>query len=138
MAATKPRILVVEDELIIRLFLVEALEEAGYDVVEAASGDHAAKELDGPDGFRVLLTDLHMPGTLDGFALARRAREKDPNIAVLYMTGRPDALQPLGAISRRDAVLLKPYGPSQVLEVVSRLIGEPPANSRSDSPVETG
>jgi len=121
-AVNKPRVLLVEDELLIRLFLAEALSDAGFEVVEAATGDEAAHELEETTGFGLLLTDLQIPGTLDGFGVARKAREKNPDTGILYMTGRPDALNRLGRTGHREEVLLKPYGPSQVVEAARRLL----------------
>jgi CheY-like chemotaxis protein len=124
------RVLLVEDEQLIRLFLVEALNDAGYQVVEVATGDDASKELDGPDVFELLMTDVHMPGRLDGIAVARKARQKYPDIAVIYMTGRPDVLQRAGPVGPHEAVLVKPYAPSLVLETVARLLGTSHSASR--------
>src|SRR5947209_11222071 len=113
------RVLLVEDEQLIRLFLVEALNDAGYQVVEVATGDEASKELDGPNGFELVMTDVHMPGRLDGIAVARKARQRFPDIAIIYMTGRPDVLQRAGPVGPQEAVLVKPYAPSLVLETVA-------------------
>jgi CheY-like chemotaxis protein len=64
------RVLLVEDEGLIRLLTAEVLHEEGFEVVEAWNGVEAIRLLDGPDGFDVLFTDVRMPGTLDGIDVA--------------------------------------------------------------------
>ncbi len=119
---SRSRVLLVEDEFLIRLIMAEALADDGLDVVDAPSGDAAAALLDGPDGFDLLLTDMQMPGRMDGAALARHARERHPDIAVVYMTGRPDVLGRLGLLGKRETVLHKPFGMTEALVAVHRLL----------------
>ena len=102
------RVLLTEDEQELRSMLAEVLIEANYEVVEAASGDAAALLLDCPNGFDVLVTDIHMPGRLDGLALGRRFRAHYVQSPILYMTGRPDAMRGVRLHPDREAVLLKP------------------------------
>lgn len=63
------RVLLVEDENLIRLVTSEILQDEGFEVVEAWNGDEAVRLLDGPDSFDILFTDVQMPGTLDGGAM---------------------------------------------------------------------
>jgi CheY-like chemotaxis protein len=84
------RVLLAEDEFLIRMMLAEDLEAAGYDVVEAETGDDALAKSLGGDGCDVLVTDIEMPGSLDGLALAVRMRERHPDLPVVYVTGRPE------------------------------------------------
>ncbi len=116
------RVLLVEDERLIRLVLVELLTDAGLRVTAAGTGDDAAALIDGPDGFDLVLTDMQMPGGLDGTAVARHARRRHPGICVIYMTGRPEVLRGVGALGPRDAVLPKPFAPSELLPVIRRLL----------------
>lgn len=106
-SATRPvRILFAEDEALIQLVATTELTEAGYEVVEVASGDAALSALRDDPGFDVLLTDIRMPGDTDGWELAEAARLLNPDIAVVYATG-------YSAITLRpvpDAVCVgKPY-----------------------------
>ena len=119
---TNRKILIVEDEFLIRLTLAEALAEDGFEVIEAGSGDEALTLLQQQDGITLLLTDIQLPGGLDGVALARTAREKVPDMPVIYMTGRPDAF---GASTRTpyDAFITKPYLPSEVCATARRMTG---------------
>lgn len=121
MPATSTRILVVEDEFLIRLTLVEALSDEGYDVLEAESGDAALPILQSDPSIRVLLTDIQLPGTLDGTRLAHRARETRPTLPVLFMTGRPDPAVEAAA-APHDGYIAKPYSLTEICEAVRRLV----------------
>ncbi len=116
------RILLVEDEFLIRLTLAEVLIEAGFEVAEAENGDEAVLLMKGPDGFDLLLTDIQMPGGTDGIALARRLRETRPDIPIVYMTGQPDAMRHAAPLGAREVFVRKPYGPSEVLRIIHRLL----------------
>jgi CheY-like chemotaxis protein len=116
-----PRILIVEDEFLIRMMLCEALGEAGFEVIEAATGDEALRALAAHPQLRLLLTDIQLPGGADGRAVARAAREAAPGLPVIYMTGRPDSL--LATASPHDAVIAKPCLPSEVCALARQLTG---------------
>ena len=114
------RLLLVEDEFLIRLMLSEALLDDGYEVVEASDADEAIGRLADDDApFRALLTDVQLPGPVNGYELAHRVRARVPGIPVIFMTGRPE---PLGESFRRDVVIAKPYLPSEVCAAVARLL----------------
>lgn len=118
------RILVVEDEELIRLVLVETLADEGYRVVEASTGDEAARLLDGPDEFDAVVTDVQMPGTLDGVAVGRHARGRRPTIPIIYATGRPESMARAGPLGPLDALLCKPYEPREVVATICVLLSE--------------
>ena len=113
--------LLVEDDLLIREIMAEALADAGFDVTSAASGDEAALVL-GHRRFDLLLTDVQMPGRLDGIGLAAHARERDPDLPVIYVSGRPDALVGVARLGPRDAFIRKPYGPGELVAAAHRLL----------------
>lgn len=114
------RILVVEDEFLIRLTLVEALSDEGFDVAEAETGDMALPMLQADPSIDVLLTDIQLPGALDGKRLAQRARESRPDLPVLFMTGRPDPAAEAGA-SALDRYIAKPYTLADICSAVRSL-----------------
>jgi DNA-binding response OmpR family regulator len=116
------KILLVEDDYLIRLTLAEALAEAGFAVLEAASGDEASAMLQHEITIALLLTDVQLPGHLNGLQLAELARNRTPDLPVLFMTGRPDVLG-AGGRSVRDAFIAKPYLPSDVCAAARRLTG---------------
>jgi CheY-like chemotaxis protein len=114
----RPRILVVEDEHLVRQLIVIELEEAGYDVVEAADGNQALDALSRapvPDG---LFTDIRLPGRLDGWAIAEAARKASQKVIVVYATGYT-ADEP--KLVPGSTLLAKPYRPAAVIEEFRRL-----------------
>lgn len=119
---TERKVLLVEDEFLIRLVLAEVLSDAGYVVTAAVTADEAASLLDGAGTFDVVVTDIQTPGQLDGIGLARRVRQHDPDMRVVFMTGRPDAMRSAGKLGPRDAFIAKPYGPSDVVRTLDRLL----------------
>ncbi len=81
------RILVVEDEALVRTMVCEMLTDAGYDVQEAQSGDEADALMSAGLRIDLLLTDIRMPGTLDGGDLIRRATGRCPALKTVAMSG---------------------------------------------------
>jgi len=84
--AVRKRALVVDDEEMVREIVVWALEDMGFDVVGASSGDQAF-DLLGRDAIDLLLTDIRMPGGIDGWTLAEKARAVMPDLPVIYVSG---------------------------------------------------
>ena len=119
----KAHILLVEDEFLIRLVLLESFLDEDFAVTEAGNGAEAVAAMEGNGAFDLLLTDVHMPGQLDGVAVALHARARHPELPVIFATGRPEALQTFGALGERDGVLAKPFSPSEALRMVRRLLG---------------
>jgi CheY-like chemotaxis protein len=117
---TGPRILIVEDEFLIRMTLSEALADEGFDVTEAASGEQALDLQQRSEPFALLLTDVQLAGNLDGFALVRAMRETTPGLPVIFMTGRPDNLTQAN-VSPRDVTIAKPYLLTDICAAAHRL-----------------
>jgi CheY-like chemotaxis protein len=111
-AARQPTILVVEDEILIRLMIADALRSHGLFVVEAASADEAAAVLNSSASIDLLFTDVRTPGTLDGFALAARMRSLRPNLKVVVASGHALARDFPRSI---DAFFSKPYDVGRVV-----------------------
>jgi CheY-like chemotaxis protein len=89
MTPTAPYALIVEDEGLIRMDAVDILEQAGFQTLEAATGDHAAELLRQHHQDVVLLfTDVQMPGSRNGFALARETAEAYPHISIVVASGQ--------------------------------------------------
>jgi len=113
-------ILVVEDQEPIRSLVAEFLAEAGFEVVEAETGDRALILLEQMARLDALLTDIQMPGRTDGNQVARAARRARPLLPIVYMTGRADMLSNrLGAL---DVLLRKPFRIGDVLATLDRLL----------------
>jgi CheY-like chemotaxis protein len=101
--------------------MVEALSDAGYEVDEAETGDLATKLLD-EDGYRLVVTDLNMPGRLNGVDVAAYAHQHEPDLPFVFVTGRPDILARLQRAGTPSAVLTKPFPLADLLETVNDLL----------------
>ena len=110
------RVLLVEDEDLIRNMMAERFSEEGLDVVQAATAEDALALP--PESYDILFTDIRMPGSVDGWQLAERLREIRPELPVVYSTGWSD-VEPRQVA--RSAFVRKPYTPSRVLEAISAL-----------------
>ena len=116
------RVLLAEDEVLIRLVAAEYLRGEGFEVVEAWDGDEAARLLDGPGRFDVLFTDVRMPGLLDGVGVAMHARRRYPTIPVLVVSGYAAHLVSRLSVLEPAAVFIgKPYRLTEVVTALNRL-----------------
>ena len=118
---TRPVVLVVEDEALIRLSAVQIAEEAGYEALEARDADEAIKLLEARSDIRLVFTDVHMPGTMDGLKLARYIRERWPPVHLLVASG-------VAIISERElpsgvSFFRKPYTEHRIMGEMKRLLG---------------
>ena len=114
--AKTPAVLIVEDEPLVRLCAVETVEAAGFTVIEAANADEAIRILESRRDIRVVFTDIHMPGSMDGLKLAHAVRDRWPPIKIIVTSGRERiAEQDLPAGGRFFA---KPYDPAQIQDTL--------------------
>jgi DNA-binding response OmpR family regulator len=114
-------VVVVEDEFLIRMMVVEALADEGFEVIEAASGDAAMVLLES-DGVRLLVTDINLPGRIDGIGVAKAARNHKPDMPIIFMSGRPSKLAEARVVDDPAVFLQKPFAMSQLLNDVRRLV----------------
>lgn len=117
------RVLVVEDEPFLREAVSEALANEGFRVTQAACGDEAAGLIDRPDGFDLLLTDVQMPGALDGIGVAARARARQPGLPIVVATGRRGSEAGVHALQPRCTLVMKPYGLHAILDAINDVCG---------------
>ena len=121
MAAT--RILLVEDQTLVRIITAEILRAEGFDVTEAWDADEAGRLLDGFDTFDALLTDVQMPGEGDGIDVAVHARRRHPDISVLILSGYAPRLRArLAGFSPAVTYIGKPYALDDVMGTLRRLV----------------
>ncbi len=114
----RSKVLIVEDEFLVRLTLAEALSDEGFQVLEAETGDAALPILQSNQEISLLLTDIQLPGTINGHALALKARENLPKLPIIFMTGGPD--EETGA-SAQDVFISKPYTLANICKTAKRL-----------------
>lgn len=123
-------ILVVEDDRLVQELVSEALLDGGFETVITTTGEEAITLLQGDNGYRALVTDINLGGKLTGWEVATRARELNPAIPVVYMTGA--AAEEWSAHGVPNSILLnKPFAPAQLVTAVSQLLnaGCPPSGS---------
>jgi CheY-like chemotaxis protein len=113
--AGAPTILVVEDEILLLEIITEELEEAGYQVLSAFTGEEALTYLNGPDSIDLLFTDIRLPGGMDGWRVAEAARRLRPGLPIIYVTGY-SVEQPRTVSGSR--FMTKPYRPSMVIQAI--------------------
>lgn len=116
-------ILLVDDSHDLRALMCRALARAGHGVVEAGSGDAAASLIGEAGPFDMLVTDVRMPSSYDGVALAAWWREKVPGRPVLFVTGHAGGRLDLGALGPHETVLHKPFQRASLLDAVRLLLG---------------
>src|SRR5687768_10795698 len=116
-----PPILVVEDEPLVRLTIVECLEEGGYTVLEAADGTSAMERINQAEELRGLVTDIRMGAGSDGWEVAHVARQKFPSLAVVYVTA--DSITEWSANGvPQSTVLQKPFAAAELVTALANLL----------------
>ncbi len=115
-------VLVVEDDQEIQAIVEDALTDAGFEPTVAASGEEAVTLLKGGNtAYRALVTDINLRGRMDGWQVAKQAREIDPAFPVIYMTGA--SAHQWGANGVPNSILLtKPFAPAQLVTALSLLL----------------
>jgi two-component system, response regulator PdtaR len=108
----RPKILVVEDEVLIRMSAVDFLQDVGFDTLQANNAPDACAIFASRPDIAAVFTDIEMAGAFDGLAFAREVRAKRPDVFVLVTSGRQLPLSP--ALPTDCVFLPKPYSPSQV------------------------
>ncbi len=116
------RILVVEDEDVIRDFVVINLQRAGYDVVDVGSGEAALEVFEAENGdFDVVLLDVMMPG-IDGFTVCKRLRQKSSTIGIIMLTAKTQEMDKVGGLMiGADDYVTKPFSPSELVARVDAI-----------------
>lgn len=122
LSADRACILLVDDNDNVRTAISRVLAQAGHEVVEAGSGDAAAALIDDAAPFDLLVTDVRMPGSCDGVAVAMGWREKVPGRPVLFVSGDTDSRLDLDVLGPHEALLHKPFRRASLLDAVQHLL----------------
>ena len=116
------KVLVLEDESSIRSFIVINLRRAGYEVIEAESGEEALEKLKVNSDTRVALLDVMLPG-IDGFEVWRRIRATNSRIGIIMLTARSQEMDKVtGLMTGADDYVTKPFSPAELTARVDALM----------------
>jgi DNA-binding NtrC family response regulator len=112
-------VLIVDDEFLIRTMAADVINAAGFEAVEAPNADEAIRILESRPEVSVVLTDIEMPGSMDGVELACAIRRRWPCIEVVVTSGKwtPDADE----LPDRSRFMPKPYSPSDLTDLLHSL-----------------
>lgn len=128
------KILVLEDEENIRSFVVINLKRAGYETVEAGTGEEALAQLKQNPGIRVALLDIMLPD-IDGFEVCRRIRMSNSQIGIIMLTARAQEMDKVtGLMTGADDYVTKPFSPVELtarVDALLRRMGEGAPTARS-------
>jgi two-component system, response regulator PdtaR len=113
-------LVVIEDEFLVRLNAVSLLEEAGFDTLQAGSADEAIALLEAREDIKVVFTDIHMPGSMDGLRLAHAIRHRWPPIELVLTSGHMSVREE--DLPERGHFLSKPYDGPMLIEKVQSLV----------------
>jgi CheY-like chemotaxis protein len=120
--APSPTVLVVEDEVLIRLVIADYLRDCGYKVHEAVSGEEAIAILQAPEvSIDVVFSDVEMPGSMDGFALARWVRANKPGMEVILTSGIERSADIAATLCEAGPLMTKPYSSQDVVDRLRQL-----------------
>ena len=115
------KVLILEDEVSIRSFVVINLKRAGYDVVEAGTGEEALELLKSNPDVGVAILDIMLPG-IDGFEVCRSIRATDKKIGIIMLTARSQEMDKItGPMTGADDYMTKPFSPAELTARIDAL-----------------
>jgi CheY-like chemotaxis protein len=114
------RILVVEDEVLIRAFIAEELRLAGFSVIEAGRGEEALTYINAGEQVDLVFSDIRIPGSLNGLQLAEILRDRYPDIPVILTSGNA----PTRHVEIVQAFVPKPYDVTQTIALMLAILGQ--------------
>jgi CheY-like chemotaxis protein len=114
------RVLVVEDDILVRMDCAEMLSKAGYQVLEAKDADEAIDLLSKQPDIAAIFTDIEMPGSMDGLRLARAVRDRWPPVKILATSAHAHFNQ--HDLPEGGRFLWKPYSHEQITQALEELL----------------
>ena len=116
------KVLVLEDETNIRSFVVINLKRAGYDTIEAGTGEEALALIQSNPDVKVALLDIMLPGEMDGFEVCRRIRAGNAQMGIIMLTARTQEMDKVsGLMTGADDYVTKPFSPAELTARVDAL-----------------
>ena len=129
------KVLILEDEVSIRSFVVINLKRAGYDVVEAGTGEEALELLKSNPDVGVAILDIMLPG-IDGFEVCRSIRATDKKIGIIMLTARSQEMDKItGLMTGADDYMTKPFSPAELtarIDALYRRVGPEPGGESTE------
>jgi two-component sensor histidine kinase/FixJ family two-component response regulator len=116
-----PNVLVVEDEMLLRMRAVDIVEDAGFNPIEAISADQAISILEARSDISLLFTDIQMPGSIDGLKLAHAVHDRWPSIKIILVSGRAKPSETERPLDSR--FFSKPLGVAQMIAELQDMVG---------------
>jgi CheY-like chemotaxis protein len=116
-------ILIVEDEMMLRMRAVDMVEDAGYTPVEAVDADGAVAILESRSDIALMVTDIQMPGSMDGLGLAHAVHARWPSIKIIVVSGR--LMQPNIDLPADSRFFGKPLESGEMIAQMRSMIGHP-------------
>ena len=134
------KVLVLEDESNIRSFVVINLKRAGYETIEAGTGEEALEQIARNPDIRVALLDIMLPGEMDGFEVCRRIRAGNAQIGIIMLTARTQEMDKVtGLMTGADDYVTKPFSPAELIARVDALCRRMGASEEPEEPeLESG
>lgn len=117
---TAPVVLVVEDEVLVRMLACDILDDGGFKCLEAVAAPEALALIDARPDIAVMFTDVDMPGEINGLGLAHLVAMRAPGVAILVTSGAAGPGQ--GDLPPGARFLRKPYSPSALLDLMAEMI----------------
>src|SRR3954452_14977984 len=116
-----PNVLIVEDEMVLRMRAVDIVEDAGFRAVEAVNADQAMSILESRSDISLLFTDIQMPGSMDGLKLAHAVHDRWPAIKIILVSGQ---VNPTDAERPADSRFFgKPLSVEQMITELQAMVG---------------
>jgi DNA-binding NtrC family response regulator len=122
MARTRPIVLIVDDDDQVLDVAAIVLASLGYQVIPATNGEAALEIIKYYRAIDLLMTDIVMPGTIDGWELARRAKHIRPDLSVVYTSGFADEALPDKSSPGYGPLLPKPWRADQLVSLINRAL----------------
>ena len=128
------KVLIMEDELNIRSFVVINLKRAGFDVIEAENGEEALDRLQKNPDIGVAILDIMVPGDMDGFEVCRRIRAGSKHIGIIMLTARTQEMDKItGLMTGADDYVTKPFSPAELTARIDALYRRIGGDNNADS-----
>ena len=128
------KVLIMEDELNIRSFVVINLKREGFDVIEAENGEEALDRLQKNPDIGVAILDIMVPGDMDGFEVCRRIRAGSKHIGIIMLTARTQEMDKItGLMTGADDYVTKPFSPAELTARIDALYRRIGGDNNADS-----